>query len=594
MIGMAPAAKDNGGHGTPVEDRQCQGHTAPTSKSIKGEPPRAAWQQGLQDLTIKRARTQITTMMILVASAFLALLCLRVGATEGVQNNPTFEEACTALGSTVFPPEVSTLSAEILPAGTTLVVPGLDTSCANSTTVVADLCRLSLNVTTSSRSDVLMEVWLPRNWTGRFLSTGNGGINGCLSYDDMAYATSLGFATTGSNNGHSGQNGTRFLNNIEVIKDYSYRAITTSAAVGKDVSASFYGQNHTRSYYLGCSTGGRQGFKMAQDFPDIFDGIVAGAPAFNFQGLMSWSGTFHTIIEKGGADGFPPASTWSAVDAQLLAQCDHLDGAIDGILEDPSLCNFRPEALICQSDQESPECLTGKQADMIRQFLSPVYGVNGSFVYPRLEPVPGFLSFINSSYSAAQFLYTDHWYKYALYNDPAFDTDFLGPENWNFAFENDPTGTRTWSGNLTQMAARGTKLIHYHGLQDTLISSASSNTYYDLVSRTMSLSSNDLDDFYRYFRISGMAHCTGGIGASAIGNRGANTASTDPSQNVLTAMVRWVEEGSPPEAMIGSRFRNGTQALGVEYTRSHCKFPLRNKLRPGGNSSNINDWDCIL
>ncbi|KAH8204874.1 hypothetical protein TruAng_000913 [Truncatella angustata] len=532
--------------------------------------------------------------LIILASAVFSAFSLRAGATTTAHQEQTFESACSSLNTAVISPDVKTLFSEILPAGTALVVPGLDASCANSTTITTDLCRLSLNVTTSASSDVLIEVWLPRNWTGRFLSTGNGGINGCLSYDDMAYATSLGFSTTGSNNGHSGQNGTRFLNNVEVVRDYSYRALTTSAAVGKEVTASFYQKSHTKSYYLGCSTGGRQGFKMAQDFPEIFDGIVAGAPAFNFQGLMSWSGTFHSIIKRAGPDGFPPASTWAAVDAELLAQCDHLDGAIDGILEDPSMCNFRPEALICQNGQANSTCITGKQAATIRQFLSPVYGVNGSFVYPRLEPVPGFLAFISSSYSAKQFLYTDHWFKYALYNDPNLNTTFLGPENWQYAFENDPTGARTWSGNLTQMAARGTKLLHYHGLQDTLISSASSNTYYNLASRTMSLSSSDLDDFYRYFRISGMGHCTGGLGASAIGNRGPNAASLDPAENVLTAMMQWVEEGVAPNAVIGSRFQNGTKALGVEYTRSHCKFPLRNVLKPGGNYTNQGDWQCVL
>lgn len=539
-------------------------------------------------------RISNTTMLILFASAVLGVLCLRVRATTESRGDQDFESACASLGTAVFSAEARTLSADIVRASTTLVVPGLDASCTNSTTVTADVCRLSLNVTTSARSDVLMEVWLPRNWTGRFLSTGNGGINGCLSYDDMAYASSLGFATTGSNNGHSGQNGTRFLNNVDVVRDYSYRALTTSAAVGKDVTENFYQKPHTKSYYLGCSTGGRQGFKMAQDFPDIFDGIVAGAPAFNFQGLMSWSGTFYSIIQRAGPDGFPPASTWAAVDAELLAQCDHLDGAIDGILEDPSLCNFRPEALICDAGTADTSCITGKQAETIRQVLSPVYGVNGSFVYPRLEPAPGFLSFINSSYSAEQFLYTDQWFKYALYNDPDYDTSFLGPENWEYAIENDPTGARTWSGNLTQMAARGSKLIHYHGLQDTVISSATSKEYYNLASRSMSLSSSGLDDFYRFFRISGMGHCTGGLGASAIGNRGPNTASTDPAQNVLTAMVQWVEEGVAPEAVVGSRFRNGTKALGVEYTRSHCKYPLRNVLVQGGNFTTQSDWQCVL
>ncbi|KAI1847852.1 hypothetical protein JX265_013918 [Neoarthrinium moseri] len=578
----------------PAQDDQGR-NLVPHSPDIKGdrrEPHHSIQHAPGQQLN--RPRPSNKMKLTIVASAVASILSLRVGAARSAREDSGFESSCSDLSTASFSSEIKTLFANFVPAGTELLVPGLDPSCQNSTTVTVDLCRLSLNVTTSATSDVLMEVWLPRNWTGRFLSTGNGGINGCLSYSDMAYAASLGFSSTGSNNGHSGQNGTRFLHNLEVIKDYSYRALTTSAAVGKQVTSSFYQKPHTKSYYLGCSTGGRQGFKMAQDFPDIFDGIVAGAPAFNFQGLMAWSGLFHSIIKRAGPDGFPPASSWAAIDAELMAQCDHLDGAIDGILEDPSLCNFRPEALICQAGQTDATCITGKQADTIRQFLSPVYGVNGSFVYPRMEPAPGFVSFINASYTATQFLYTDHWYKYALYSDPDFNTTYLGPENWEYSIENDPTGVRTWSGDLSQMAARGAKLIHYHGLQDSLISSASSNTYYNLLSRTMSLSTSDIDDFYRYFRISGMAHCAGGDGASAIGNRGAGSASNDPSQNVLTAVVQWVEEGIAPDAVIGSRFLNGSQALGVEYTRSHCKYPLRNSLKPGGNYKSPDDWECVL
>ncbi|KAK6071924.1 feruloyl esterase b [Seiridium cupressi] len=114
----------------------------------------------------------------------------------------------------------------------------------------------------------------------------------------------------------------------------------------------------------------------------------------------------------------------------------------------------------------------GKQAETIRQLLSPMYGVNGSFVYPRMEPVPGFPSFVNTSYSAEQFLYTDHWFKYGLHNDPNFNTNLLRPENWEHIFENDPVG-----------------------LQDTLISSASSDICYNLAFRTMNLPRSGLDDF---------------------------------------------------------------------------------------------------
>lgn len=520
-------------------------------------------------------------------------ICLR--GTSATEQPANFDESCTDLKLTYESSNVVPLFSELVPAGADFVVPDLDPSCTNSTEIPVDFCRLGLNVTTSERSDLLMEVWLPRDWSGRFLSTGNGGINGCIDYEDMAYAASLGFATTGSNNGHSGQNGTRFLNNLEVVKDYSYRALTTSSTVGKEVTDQFYDEPHKKAYYLGCSTGGRMGFKMAQDFPEIFDGIVAGAPAVNFQGLMSWSGTFHTIMKRAGPDGVPPRSTWSAIDAELLAQCDHLDGASDGIIEDPSLCNFELEPLICGPGEDKdpdPSCITGKQADTVRQFLAPVDGLNGRFIYPRMEPATGFLEFIVNSYEAEQFLYTDHWFKYALYNDPDFNTTYLGPEEWEYAFENDAANARTWSGDLSGVSSRGAKILHYHGMEDVLISPASSMTYYDLVSETMGMSTEELDEFYRFFRVSGMAHCRGGNGASGIGNKLENSASSDPVENVLMAMVKWVEDGVAPDAIVGNRFVDDEKDQGVEYKRSHCKYPLSNTLDVGGDPKNPEDWSC--
>ncbi|UNI16599.1 Feruloyl esterase [Purpureocillium takamizusanense] len=533
--------------------------------------------------------------------AFWLSLCVALAASHfplcvatSQYPSTSFESKCSDLRHAAQPSNITPLYSEYVPAGTNLVVPGLDPSCFNSTTIHVDICRLGLNVTTSDRSDFIMEVWLPRNWTRRFLSTGNAGINGCIGYDDMTYATELGFAATGSNNGHSGQNGTRFLNNLEVVIDYSYRSLTMSTAIGKHVTDKFYGKAHRKSYYLGCSTGGRQGFKMAQDFPDIFDGIVAGAPAFNFQGLLAWSGLFHSIIKEVGPEGVPPRTSWAAIDAEMSSQCDHLDGAIDGIFEDPSLCNFRPEALICRPGVNSATCLTGKQADTIRRFLSPVDGVNGTFVYPRAEPFSGIVGSILSVYGSEQFQYTDHWFKYAVYNDSNLDTESLTPEQWEYAFKHDPASVRTYSGDLTQMRDRGAKLLHYHGLEDPLISSASSTHYYNLASRTMSLASADIDRFYRYFRISGMSHCLGGTGASAIGNRGDNMASRDPTANVLTAMTRWVEEGVPPDFVTGTRLQDAGAPGQVDYTRRHCKYPLRNVMKAGGNYTNVDDWHCVL
>lgn len=114
---------------------------------------------------------------------------------------------------------------EFVAAGTNLSLAENDVSCAQTfIPVTKDICRIALSVTTSNRSGFNMEAWLPTNWTGRFLSGGNGGLNGCIKYQDLAYASGLGFSAVGTNNGHNGTRGESFLKNSEIVADFAYRA----------------------------------------------------------------------------------------------------------------------------------------------------------------------------------------------------------------------------------------------------------------------------------------------------------------------------------------------------------------------------------
>jgi len=109
----------------------------------------------------------------------------------------------------------------------------------------------------------------------------------------------------------------------------------------------------------------------------------------------------------------------------------------------------------------------------------------------------------------------------------------------------------------------------------------------------MDLKPSELDDFYRLFKISGMAHCTGGDGAAAIGQRIGSIASLDPRENILTAVVEWVENGVPPETIVGTKWVNNNQSLGVDYKRAHCRYPRRNVYKGEGNPKEIASWECV-
>ncbi|KIW15782.1 hypothetical protein PV08_05832 [Exophiala spinifera] len=542
--------------------------------------------------------TVVKTIKMLVQRFAVALAWL-----SSLSQAATFEQQCAQFSSQLQLDNATVWFSEFVAAGTNLTLSQNNVTCARPSQVVeVDLCRVALYVATSNRSGISMEAWLPKNWTGRFLSTGNGGISGCIQYEDLAYTTSLGFSTVGANNGHNGTGGHAFLDNPDVVTDFGWRSIHTNVVVGKQISQAFYGKPHTKSYYLGCSTGGRQGMKSAQAFPDDFDGIVAGSPAIRFNGLDSWSGNFYPTIRDAGPEGFPPNTTWAAIDAAILAQCGTgaVGDAPDGFLENPDLCHFRPEALVCPTlSANVSSCISGAQADTIRAIFSPLYGVNGSLVYPQMQVGPGILEAIYAIYGKAQFPYTADWFRYAVYNDPNYDIDHLTPKDWAYAERLNAGETNTFDGDLSPFQSKGGKLLTYHGQADPIISSANSPTYYDLVSRTMDLPSTALDDFYRFFRVSGMGHCSGGPGATFIGNVGAAVASLDPDQNVLMAMVRWVEQGTAPDTILGTKFVNDTASLGVDFQRAHCRYPFRNVYVGGGGENATTDawkdpanWVC--
>lgn len=505
--------------------------------------------------------------------------------------NETFEQKCALLGDYLNIPRGQVVVSEFVPAGTVVEFPDSEPTCnRTSQAVTVDLCRVGMNIDTSERSGIYMESWLPKAWTGRFLSTGNGGLGGCIQYEDVEYAASLGFAAVGTNNGHDGMSGIYYLHNEDVLEDYVYRALHTGVVVGKQVTKTFYRRPHTKSYYLGCSSGGRQGLKEAQDFPDDFDGIVAGDPAINFNNLTSWSCHFLPLTGVAGSPTFVPLDLWSVVHEDILAQCDELDGVADGVIENPDLCNYNPDGLVCAEGQTS-DCLTSTQVETVRGIYSPLLGEDGKFSYPRMPPGTEGTEAPAAYYGGTPFDESD-WFRYVVFNDSNWDPISLVPPNYTAAHVQNPFNVETWNGDLSPLKNKGAKLLHYHGSVDGIISSDVSPLYYEHVSETMNLSTEEMDDFYRFFRIAGMGHCSEGPGASFIGNIKKNTASLDPDENVLMAMVRWVEEDIAPETITGTAFVNGTQSAGLAFKRAHCKYPLSNVYQ-SGDPSIESSWSCV-
>lgn len=163
------------------------------------------------------------------------------------------------------------------------------------------------------------------------------------------------------------------------------QSLHTGVVVGKSVTEEFYGDKHTKSYYLGCSSGGRQGFKAVQDFPDDFDGLVIGAPALAFNSMAAWTGNFITITGNNTSESFLPLELWATVHLAVMDQCDEIDGVKDGIIEDTNLCKFNASALLCTSETGAG-CLTSAQVTTVDRIFSDLVGEDGSSLYPRMQP----------------------------------------------------------------------------------------------------------------------------------------------------------------------------------------------------------------
>ncbi|KAL7904011.1 Tannase/feruloyl esterase [Trichoderma velutinum] len=505
-----------------------------------------------------------------------------------------FEKACHNLKQNLAIENATINLVQYVPDASTLMFPENDITCNRSSQVIsADICRVALYAKTSPFSGVYLEAWLPRNWTGRFLSTGNGGLSGCIQYEDINYGTTLGFATVGTNNGHNGTSGQAFLNNPNVIEDYSYRSVHIGAAIGKAITNQFYKRNCTKSYYIGCSTGGRQGFQSAQMFPNDFDGIVAGSPTLAFTQLTAWAGWLGLGTGYNTTDpGFITPNLWKTIHKEILNQCDGIDGVIDGIIENPDLCYPNLDNLRCRY-QSTYNCLNNEQARRANMVFEPFNYPNGSLIFPRMQPGSE-LESSSTFYSGVPSPYVEEWFGPAIYGLRNWDPRTLKLSDFTFAQELNPFGVNTWNGNLSAFNTSGGKLLHYHGLQDYLISSENSARYYNFVRETMSLKSSDLDHFYRYFRISGMGHCRQGPGAWMIGQSTLGNTGLDPGSNVLIAMVEWVEKGLAPTTIKGVKFRGDKAKDGLSFARKHCRYPYQNKYVGPQPPSNSEGWACTL
>ena len=460
-------------------------------------------------------------------------------------------------------------AAEPVPAGP-FQLPANGRGGAESSVMLPAYCRVSLVLTPSPDSHIESEVWLPdADWNGKYEEVGNGGFNGNIVYQAMANALREGYATASTDGGHKGGSAGFALGHPEKVTDFAYRAIHETSLKAKTLITAYYGRAAKFAYWNGCSTGGRQGLKEAQRFPEDFDGIVAGAPANYETHLHAWTVWVGMAGVKNDAN-ILPATLMPVIHRAVLQACDASDGVKDGLLNDPRRCKFDPAKLLCSAAQAG-DCLTADQLEAVKKLYAPLRTKDGDLIFPSFEPGSelGWAALAGGNAPNALGLDT---FRYLTYADPNWDWHNFDPDKDTAAADQKDDGTiNAIDPDLSKFKAHGGKLLMYHGWNDQLIAPENSVNYHASVLKKMG---NKQDDWYKLYMVPGMQHCGGGAGPNQV--------------NWMSALERWREGGAAPEQIIATHVTGST----VDMTRPLCPYPQVATYKGAGSVNDAASFSC--
>ncbi len=525
-------------------------------------------------------------MKILAGALSVLLLPMLV---SGQTLNAT--SSCKRLASLALPDTTITM-AEAVPAGA-FTLPAQAASQAFKS--LSAFCR----VAAVTKPAVRFEVWLPlANWNGKLQGVGNGANGGFIAYTAMATALQRGYATASTDTGHqtdNPQDASWALGHPELLTDFGYRAIHVMTDNAKKIVTQFYAQPARHSYFLACSTGGRQALMEAQRFPEDYDGIIAGAPAANwthfYVGGHMWVGS---ALNK-DPESYIPVTKLKALGDAVNAACDRLDGIADGVLDDPRQCKFDPKALQCPAGEDDASCLTSKQVKAVNDIWNgPPRNARGEQVYP------GFMRGAEATLSAGSgglgwdmsmlgsgpmtgghFELGTKSLRYMVFENPDWDFHTLDVEH-DTAFAEKKVGKvlDAFDPDLTRFRNHGGRLILYHGWSDPGISPLNTINYYEKLVAFAARNGNPQDaeartqEYARLFMVPGMLHCGGGPGPNSF--------------DMVTTLEQWVEQKQPPERIIASHATNGQ----VDRTRPLCPYPQVAGYKGTGSTDDAANFAC--
>jgi len=516
--------------------------------------------------------------------------------------------SCANLASVT--PEASNItSATMVTAPTTI----------GGAAVSVPFCRVQGTARPSFDSEIKFEVWLPptaADWTGRMKVNGTGGYAGATPYARLAQDIGDGFITAGSNMGHDGGEAASWtMGHPEKVKDWGLRAHYYVATAAKTLSVAFYDRPVAHSYFEGCSNGGRQAMMMAQNYPELFDGIVAGAPSMFYPDILFWLlWTGKQLTPVFGQPAALSTTKRNLITDRVLQACDANDGLVDGQITNPRACSFdidklgpSGENLLTAQELAAVKAMyagTTNEATGEQRYSGAKFGSEANFD-PNFADNGRYGPFIG------HYVYSVDW-TLAEWRDKI-----------NFSTVYDHTKavispvTAAPSPDIREFVRRGGKIIHFHGWNDSVVPPDGSLAYFFALTQFEKLhhlrkhvfdkkiEKLDAEDvvetaeefgrrvrrYHRLFMLPAMSHCGGGTGPNAVGGGAPEPTATlrDAEHHVVSAVIKWVEEGEAPEKIIATRIDNGV----VVRQRPICPFPAQAAYKGRGDINDAKNFSCV-
>jgi tannase/feruloyl esterase len=435
-------------------------------------------------------------------------------------------------------------------------------------------CRVTGVIATEIHFTLL----LPDEWNRKFMMGGGGGFVGQIQ-NQAGVSVNEGYATVGTDTGHAGgvTDAKWALNNLERQVNFGYLAVHRTAEVAKAIVRSYYSAAETKSYFSGCSNGGRQALMEAQRYPEDFDGIVAGAPAYDFtsvgaQFIKDMQAVFPD--PRNLSSRLFTMETMKSIEAQIVAKCDAIDGAKDGLIEDPRACKVDVASLTGLSEAQKTALKTiygeTRNKDGVIYPAQPIGGegadANGwaQWIVGGAAPLPG------QTAPSARFAFGTEMFKYLVFNDPSWDYTRYEFSNFKKDTALAASFLNATNPDLDAFKARGGRLILWHGWSDPALTALGSIRYYDQVQSRDAKST----EYFRMFLMPGVLHCNGGPGPD--------------TADWTSAIADWVEHGKAPERVVARKMSAGA----VTRTRPLCAYPQKAVYKGSGSLDEAESFVC--